>query len=62
MLILKSIASVMQQMFQGELRKTCNRTLRSLNTRLSDGSLQVHEIAVIDSLLVHGYHAHAVAK
>jgi len=62
MLSSKSIASVMQQMFQGELRKTCNRTLRSVNTKPSNGSLQVHEIAVIDSLLGHVYHADAVAN
>lgn len=62
MLSSESIASVIQQMFQGELRKTFNRKLISVDTRPSNGSLQLHEIAVIDSSLGHEYHADAAAN
>ena len=57
-----NLAFVMQHMFRGELRKTWDRTVRSVNTRPSDGSLQVHEIVMIDVLLRHGYHSEAVAN
>ena len=57
-----SLASMMQEMLQRELRKACDRTLRSVNTRPSNESLQIHEIAIIDSLLGHRCHADVVAK
>ena len=57
-----SLASMMQVMLQEELRKTCERTLRSVNTRPSDESLQIHEMAMMGFLLGHGCHADAVAN
>ena len=58
-LLLQSLASMMQEMLQGELRKT---TLRSVNTRPSNESLQIHKMVMMDILLGHGCHADAVAN
>lgn len=57
-----SLPSMMQEMLEWELRMTCDRTLRSVNTRPSNESLQIHKMAMIDFLLVHGCHADTVAK
>ena len=39
----------------------CDRTLRSVNTRPSNESLQIHKMAIIDLSLGHGCHADTVA-
>ena len=53
---------MMQEMLQGELRKTCDRTLRSVNTRPSNESLRIYKMAMRGFSLGHGCHADAVAK